>query len=411
MPEKIIISFDDEKPKKAEEKIIVDIKTEKKVNPGDEIRKSVISSYYRGNPQLTGCESSNLKYPEGLENGFRKIYSVKLNDIFLNSVLLNNKFVVMASLSGSVYFVDRFNGNLRSKHSFANEAFEKTGIVIDNNVVLNSIKSIYGFEISDDNIKEKKIYSSGESFYIWSNINKINENFVFLEYSPSEKKARVKNFGIIPENSDIPDVKSGIDFSVARHLFDSEIIYKDFVFVFYDNKIMKYSIGNSAFKEYSLDFNINADTNFLLLDGKIYFNNKNNEVFYFDIANEDIKFTGIKCMYINSLTGFNDNIFIGVLNGWYLYKSSGVQVFSYEDIKENKIETVNKNILTVSNENKIVFHNLNKFHEGEGFTVTSGTMDSDKIVSARIGDDAVFVLTKNGILEAFNNDKLNLLLD
>jgi hypothetical protein len=38
-------------------------------------------------------------------------------------------------------------------------------------------------------------------------------------------------------------------------------------------------------------------------------------------------------------------------------------------------------------------------------------MDSDKIVSARIGDDAVFVLTKNGIMEAFNNDKLNLLLD
>ena len=106
MPEKIIISFDDEKPKKADEKIIVEIKPEKKLNPSDEIKNSVISSYYRGNPQLTGCESSNLKYPEGLENGFRKIFSLRLNDIFLNSILLNNKYAISSSSSGNTYFID-----------------------------------------------------------------------------------------------------------------------------------------------------------------------------------------------------------------------------------------------------------------------------------------------------------------
>jgi hypothetical protein len=408
MSEKIVISFDDEKP---EEKIIVDLKTEKKEKPEEIIQRSVVSTLYKGNSHLTGFESSNLKYPEGLENGFRKIYSIKLNDTFLNAVLLNNKFVITSSYSGNVYFTDRFTGILYSRHSIANESFEKTGIVIDNNVYLNSVKSLYGFDFSTDFIKEKKLYTSQDSFYIWSNINKIGDKIVFLEYSPAGKTAHVVSLDLIPENHGISEVKISSEFNVCRHIFDSVIIYNDNIFLFYDDKIVKYNQCNSVFTEYDIKLKINADTNFILLDGKIYFNNKNNELFYFDIANEDIKFTGIKCLYINSLAGFNDNIFIGVLNGWYLYKTGGVQVFSYEDIKEYKIESVNQNILAVSNENKVVFHNLKKFHEAEGFTVTSGAIESDKIISVRIGDEAVFVLTKFGLLEVFNNDKLNLLLD
>jgi hypothetical protein len=413
MPEKIVISFDDDKPEKSEEKIIIDLKSTPKEKPEVKIQSSVVNSFFRGNSHLTGFESSSLKYPEGLENGFRRIFSVKLNDVFLNSILLNNNFAILSSTTGKIFFIDRFNGNTNSKISLVNESFEKTGIVLDNNVYENSVKSLYGFEIIGDGIKEKKLYEASGGFYIWSNLNKFNDNIIFLEYSLLEKTSYLVSYSITTEEKDLSRVWRSKEFSVSHFLYDSVIVHNDFAFLFYDDKILKYNIINSSIEEYHLKFNINADSNFLLLDGKIYFNNKNNELFYFDILNEDIRFTGIKCPYINSITGFNDNIFIGTINGWYLYKTTGVLLFSYEDINGNKIETLNKNILAVSNENKIIFHNLNKFHEAEGFSLSQGSMDSDtdKIISARIREDMIFVLSRNGILEAFNNDKLNLLLD
>jgi len=413
MPEKIIISFDDEKPEKQEEKIIIDLKTTPKEKPEEKIQNSIVDSCFKGNPPLTGFESSSLKYPEGLENGFRRIFSVKLNDVFLNSILLNNKFAIQSSTSGKIYFVDRFKGNTYSKISLANESFEKTGIVIDNNVYVNSVKSLYGFETNSDGINEKKLYDASGDFYVWSNLNKYNDNIIFLEYSPLEKISYLISYSITTEKADSSGIWRSKEFSVSHFLYDSVIVHNDFVFLFYDDMILKCNMINSSIEEYHLKFNINADTNFILLDGKIYFNNKNNELFYFDVINEDIRFTGIKCPYINSLAGFKDNIFIGTLNGWYLYKTTGVLMFSYEDINGNKIESLNKNILAVSDKNKIIFHNLNKFHEAEGFSLSQGSMDSDtdKIVSSRISEDFIFVLSRNGILEAFNNDKLNLLLD
>lgn len=413
MPEKIVISFDDDKSEKPEEKIIIDLKSTPKEKPEAKIQNSTVNSYFKGNPHLTGFESSSLKYPEGLENGFRRIFSVKLNDVFLNSILLNNKFVILSSSTGKIYIVDRFKGNTYSKISLINESFEKTGIVIDNNVYVNSVKSLYGFETSSDGIKEKKLYEALGDFYIWSNLNEFNDKIIFLEYSPSQKIYNLLSYPISTGEVDSSKIIRSKDFSVSHFLYDSVIVYNDFTFLFYDDKILKYNMINSSIEEYCLKFNINADTNFLLLDGKIYFNNKNNELFYFDILNEDIRFTGIKCSYINSLAGFNDNIFIGTLNGWYLFKTTGILLFSYEDINGNKIETLNKNILAVSDKNKIIFHNLNKFHEAEGFSLSQGSVDSDsdKIISARISEDVIFVLSRNGILEAFNNDKLNLLLD
>ncbi len=408
MGEKIIISFDDEKPEKAEEKIIIDLKSTPKEKPEIKIQNSIVNSFFKGNSHLTGFEDNNLKYPEGLENGFRKIFSVKLNDIFLNSILLNNTFAVLTSTTGKIFFIDRFTGNVVSKIVLTDESFEKTGLVTDNRVYVNSVKSIFSFENIENEIKEKKIYEAKNDFYIWSNLNMAGKDLVFLEYEPIKKNSKLMKLEISGEG----EVKVNIcgEFTVSHFLFDSIITFKNDVFVFYDNKILKCNSINSELKEYEHKFDIDSDTNFILLDGKIYFNNKNNELFYFDIANEDMRFTGIKCQYINSLGGFGDNIFIGTLNGWYLYKTTGVLIFNYDDINGNKIESVNKNILAVSNENKIIFHNLSKFHEAEGFTLAQSLSDSDtdKIISARISEDLIFVLTKSGILESFNNDKLNL---
>jgi hypothetical protein len=413
MGEKIVISFDDEKPEKPEEKIIIDIKSTPKEKPEEKIKNSLVNCYFKGNPHLTGFESCELKYPEGLENGFRKIYSVKLNDVFLNSILLNNNFAILSSTTGKIYIVDRFKGNINTKISLVDESFEKTGIVIDNNVYINSVKSLYDFNINGEGIKEKKLYAASSNFYIWSNLNKYNDNIIFLEYSPLEKTSYLVSYSITTEEADLSKVWRSKEFSISHFLYDSVIVHNDFTFLFYDDKILKYNILKATGKEYCLNFNINADTNFLLLEGKIYFNNKNNELFYFDVINEDIRFTGIKCPYINSIAAFKDNIFIGTLSGWYLYKTTGVLLFSYEDINENNIEVLNKNILAVSDKNKIVFHNLNKFHEAEGFSLSQGSMDSDtdKIISTKISENVIFVLSRNGILEFFNNDKLNLLLD
>jgi hypothetical protein len=414
MSDKIVISFDDEKPGKSEEKIIIDFKPVEKINHSEVIQNSLVNSFYKGNSHLTGYNAGEFKYPEGIESGFRKLYSLKLNDTFLNSILLNNKFIILSSANGNVYFIDRFKGELFSKCILKEDAFEKTGLVIENKIYLNSVKSLYRFDELENSFKENKLYESKDNFYIWSNLNKAGNSVIFLEYSPELKSAYLAGYSLFPnESEEQKKISRGKEFQVLHYLSDSVITQGDFVFIFCDNKIIKFYFKDLSFKEYELKFNICPDTNFLYLDGKIYFNNKNNELFYFDVLNEDMKFTGIKCGYINSLSAFSDNLFIGTLDGWYLYKTSGFLLFSYEDIAENKIESLNKYILVVSKENKIIFHNLNKFQEAEGFSVSSGNSgsDSDKIVSVRIGDEAVFVLSKNGIIEAFNNDKLNLLLD
>jgi hypothetical protein len=410
MPEKIVISFDDEKSEKSEKKIIIDFKPVEKINHSEVIQNSLVNSFYKGNSHLTGYNAGEFKYPEGIESGFRKLYSLKLNDTFLNSILLNNKFIILSSANGNVYFIDRFKGELFSKCILKDEAFEKTGIVIENKVYLNSVKSLYRFDELKNSFKEYKFYESKDNYYIWSNLNKTGNDIIFLEYSPELKSAYLAGYTLSLKENEGQKISRGKEFSVFHYLSDSVITQEDSVFVFCDNKIIKFCVKNFSCKEYELKFNIGPDTNFLYLDGKIYFNNKNNELFYFDDLNEDIKFTGIKCGYINSLSAFNDNLFIGTLNGWYLYKTSGVLLFSYEDIAENKIESLNKYMLVVSKENKIVFHNLNKFQEAEGFSVSSRGADSNKIVSARIGDDEVFVLSKSGIVEAFSNDKLNLII-
>lgn len=405
MAEKIVISFDDEthdKPEKAEEKIIIDLKPAEKPDNTKIVKESVINFQYRGNPHLTGTDDSPLKYPAGLENGFGRIFSANLKDNFLNSILLNNKFVILSSSGGSVYFIDRFSGDFVSRCIIENEAFEKTGIVIKNRVYVNSVRSIFGF---DDSFRENKLYETENGFFIWPHLNKSKERILFPEYSPENKIARL----IIINSESGEFIKCG-EINVKHFLSDNIITHEEYAYVFYDNTILKSDLKNYTDNSYPLNFSISPDTNFMLSDGKIYFNNSNNELYYFDIKNEDIKFTGIKCGYINSLASVGDNLFIGLINGWQLFKTSGMPVYTYDDIVENRVESLNRHILAISKDNKIIFHNLDKFQEAEGFSLTTGVMESDKIISARIGEDAVFVLSKNGILEAFNNDKLNIVI-
>lgn len=63
----------------------------------------------------------------------------------------------------------------------------------------------------------------------------------------------------------------------------------------------------------------------------------------------------------------------------------------------------------ISQSNKIVFCNLNRFQEAEGYVIASNEKnESVEIVSAVISNNEIFLLTANGILEVFTNDKLNI---
>ena len=77
-----------------------------------------------------------------------------------------------------------------------------------------------------------------------------------------------------------------------------------------------------------------------------------------------------------------------------------------------KINSISKNILVISQSNKIVFCNLNRFQEAEGYVLSSDgdpeSNDAVEIVSAIIADNEIFVLTKSGILEAYTSDKMNI---
>ena len=83
-------------------------------------------------------------------------------------------------------------------------------------------------------------------------------------------------------------------------------------------------------------------------------------------------------------------------------------VYKFEDEYENKVENVSRNIIVVSQKNKIVFCNLNRFQEAEGFVISSDkNKESVEIISSVISGNEIIVLTKNGIVEAFTNDKFN----
>ena len=433
MSEKIEISFDDEKPdskkEKEKEKIVIEFDDKKeepemikeiseeepekiedvKKSITDEIRNSKISSFYKGNTALTGFYESDLKFPGGIEKGFRRRYSVDLKDTFFNSVLESNKYIILSSRTGSIYFVDRFTGDVEEKIVLENEIFEKTGLVYKNTVYINSLNSVYKFEDDPDDsgISTIAVYETPANYYIWSNLNLCKGNLVFIEYNNSNAKANLKVI-----NPDTLNTVYDLQFEIEKYVSDQVIVTRRFIFFLCDNKLVKIDTESFTSENIPLFFKANDESKIFYINGKVYLINPKNELYYIDLRSRslDLKYTGIKSNYINSVAGFDDNIFIGTVYGWKLFKSNSMLLYSCEDIDENKIESVSKNILIVSKENKVVCHNLNKFQEAEGFAVTSreGDMDSEVIESVIISFNDFFVLTKSGKLEAFTNDKINI---
>lgn len=431
MSEKIIIEFDDEEEKKStaenkkkgkdneENRIVIDFDSEpekeekiievEEIEAGyeEKIRNSEVNSFYRGNPYLNNSYHTDLKFPEGIDKGFRKKFSIKLKDEFFNSVLENNRYIILASRTGNIYLTDRFTGKLKDKILLENESFEKTGLVFDNNIYLNSLKKIFRIRTTSEGMNfQEEIYCADKDYFIWSSLNRHKDLIIFSEYNIVGKKAFIR----IIDTKNINPVYD-FNFEVKNFLSDRICICDGCAYLLHDNSVLIYDLERMVAKEEQLNIKTDENSFIFYLNYRIYITSHSNELFYIDMppVNYRFKTTGIKNSYINSIGGFADNIFIGTLDGWKYYKSSGLQVYSHEDEYENKIECISKNILVISQSNKIVFCNLNRFQEAEGYVIASNEKnESVEIVSAVISNNDIFVLTANGILEVFTNDKLNI---
>ena len=185
--DKIIISFDDaEEPEK--EKLEIEIKDsipEPEPKPAVEpIEK--ISSFPYGDRGYTLNSKSNLEFPSGIERGFGVEFTADLKQSFLNSILESGKYIILASVDGFINLVEKSSGKLYERFFFEGERFEKSGVVLDDRIYVNSIHKIYLIE--DDN-SPVVFYKAPEDYFIWSSLNESGGNIIFTLFSPKEKYA------------------------------------------------------------------------------------------------------------------------------------------------------------------------------------------------------------------------------
>jgi len=411
---RILIEFDDttdetemELSGENQKEIQKDIRKE---SPEEAFLKTKVNCFYKGNSYLNNSFNSKLKFPEGIDQSFRKKFSKNLKDEFFNSILQNNRYIILSSRKGNIYLIDRTTGFSERKLSFDDESFEKTGLVYENTIYLNSLSKIFCIKESEDGeIIHKGIYNSPDGYFIWSNLNRYKNYLVFTEYSISEDKAFIKVL-----NTESVSPVYDFEFSIKDFISDKLCIAEGKAYMLFDNKILTYDIDKLSATINDCEVKTDENSFVFYLNYRLYITSGINELFYLDLpaVNYNFKTTGIRNSYINSIGGFADNILLGTLDGWKLYKSSGLQIYYFEDEYENKIESISKNILVISQSNKIVFCNLNRFQEAEGYVLSSdGDPESNEaveIVSAIIADNEIFVLTKSGILEAYTSDKMNI---
>jgi hypothetical protein len=420
MPERIIIEFPEDNTNDKSNRLEIDINeeislapAEPKINHEEQNRKNIldskINSFYKGSPNLNGFFKSDLKFPEGIDKSFRRKHHLEIKDNFLNSVLENNKYFVLSSVSGNVYFIDRFDFSIKSKIFIEENVFEKTGLVIENKIFVNSVKNIFEFKEQDsaeNEIYYDSIYTSERDFFIWSNLNRYKNLILFLEYNPEFKKALLK---IIDTTNHFSITE--FEFVSNDFLSDSICIGEGMAYVLNDNKILICDLMTMEFREIKVDTAGFSTSHFLFQNYKFYFVKDLQEIFYVSSSSKEgaYKYSGIKLNYINSLSGYGENLFIGTIDGWKCYKNNGLLVYSFDDEYENKVECCNENLVVIVKKNKFVIHNLNRFQEAESRTVSStGRDESDDIVSVLISFNNLIVLTKDGIIELYADDNLNI---
>jgi len=426
MADRIVISFDDEnngfEGKKEKETGKIDLSSGFKINeepPAEDIRKNLeqekilqseLTCLNKSNNEHNSYYISDMLYPSGVDKGFNLNYSVDLNDEFFNSIIFNNRYFVLTSAASKIYLINRFDPQSQVSFFVENQKFEKSGLVFKNDIYVNSLHNISYIQDKDilgqDDLKI--IYNSPAHNYIWTNLSYIDNKLAFVEFNVSDSTSTLK---LIDKDCG----KSEYEYSlkINRYLYENIFIRGNKIFLVADNSIIVFSFGkdNKAVIDIlNINFEVNLETQIVVIKNRLFLSNKSGEIFYFDLDKipSAAHFSGIKCSYLNSMAGFDNYLFTGHIGGWKVFNTNGSLLYSHNDIDENKIEAISKNILVVSKYNKIFFHNLNRFQEAEGFAIIPEKNDNARIISSVISFNNIYLLTKNGIFESYSNERLNI---
>lgn len=391
--DKIIISFDDN-DNSDNQKI--------EINLNDSAPQSfdVISAFPFGNKGYSLCTDSMLDFPSGIDRSFGIEFNLNLKKIFINSLLESGRFIVLSSVDGSIFLIEKFTGKLFYKFYFENEKFEKSGIVLNDILYINSIQKIFSLDarfkpndtIPSDNVSPSVFYTAPDGFFIWSSLNEFNGNIIFMIFSPSDNIANIINLN----QNGLPKVL--FSFKPA-HFINGEILASDnYLFTLFDDQICILNHNSSLLIKNNFLFSYDVFP--VLINNDLFFNSPEGEIFTLNINSPSPRFTGIKTPVINSIAASGDIIFIGNSSGWSAFNKNGFEIYSHIDIDKNILLSLGKNILAVSAGNKIILHNISNFPEAQLFSL------NDVIVSARVSNNSVFVLSKSGLLQSFKNNML-----
>ena len=379
MPEKIIISFDDEEEQPPQKPDAEPIPIEK-ILP--------IDSYPEGSKNRDKFFRSDFEFPPDKEKSFYIRNSVELKDRFLNSILETSRHIILSSVTGSIYIIDKNTLSVDEKFNFKNESFEKTGIVLNDVAYINSPEKIY--KISD--LSADEVYSTPKGFYIWCDMN-YDDKLIFIEYNPESKKANFHGFAgsISFALNSMPT--GGIAVSDSGYAF----IAGDEIYIIGRN--------NNTVNKFRLNFFPGG--NLFYSAGKIFFDKNSEEIYFWE--NDKIRYSGIKSQFMNSMGTNGKYIFTGNMNGWNAYSFTGNKIFSQDANSPCMIHAISDNIICVSEDCGMLLHNMNRLTESEIIYI-NGESAFDMIVSVLISNRAIYSLTESGTLAVIDNNKINLKL-
>lgn len=402
---KIEIDFESEETNFKETEIFVKEKLIIPENFKEEITTeiNINNFYYFANPECNKFYNVCLKFPSGLESGFRRKFSIETGFEFFTEILINEDKIILTSKEGEIIFIDKHTGSLLSKLTVKNEYIEKTGIVTDGRVFVSTLNSI--LECFENTYEQK--YQADKEFYIWSNLNIIDDKIIFAVYSDIKKKYKIILYDL--KNNCYSEIYED---KIEDNMGSNFVIYKSRCFIIIDNYVLSLDFTTDKTKPIieKIETDSTGEAYLLAIKSGIILADRKDIYFMNILLNErSFKYTGISSYEINSLAGNNETLIIGTGKGWGKYKISGMTENFSEDNEENIVRALNDNVLSVTKKNKIIFYNLHNANEAEGFVINSKNISgSQEIISVVYDKNQIFTLTDKGILTCFSNDKLNI---